>query len=115
MAEQVQTDLALLKWRHVDAIHEPRQRSAMCRLAETSKRSVADALAHNHVDPDCLHRMILTRLAFFRGLPHSHSTDRSVTVRINDRGPFGKGRCIDLSNGAARVLGMSGTGMVSIR
>src|ERR1700747_3173207 len=38
----------------------------------------------------------------------SHSTGRSVTVRINDRGPFIKGRCIDLSTGAARVLGMAG-------
>ena len=45
----------------------------------------------------------------------SHSNGRSVTVRINDRGPFVKGRCIDLSYGAARVLGMSGTGMVSLR
>jgi len=44
----------------------------------------------------------------------SQSTGRSVTVRINDRGPFVKGRCIDLSNGAARVLGMSGTAMVSV-
>ena len=45
----------------------------------------------------------------------SHSTGRSVTVRINDRGPFVKGRCIDLSNGAARVLGMGGTEIVSLR
>ena len=45
----------------------------------------------------------------------SHSTGRSVTVRINDRGPFVKGRCIDLSNGAARVLGMDGTAVVSLR
>jgi peptidoglycan lytic transglycosylase len=45
----------------------------------------------------------------------SHSTGRSVMVRINDRGPFVKGRCIDLSNGAARVLAMSGTMMVSVR
>ena len=44
----------------------------------------------------------------------SHSTGRSVTVRINDRGPFVKGRCIDLSTGAARVLGFSGTAMVSL-
>jgi len=44
----------------------------------------------------------------------SHSTGRSVTVRINDRGPFVKGRCIDLSTGAALVLGMSGTAMVSL-
>jgi rare lipoprotein A len=45
----------------------------------------------------------------------SHSTGRSVTVRINDRGPFVKGRCIDLSNGAAHALGMDGTTMVSLR
>ena len=45
----------------------------------------------------------------------SHATGRSVSVRINDRGPFVKGRCIDLSNGAARVLGMDGTAMVSLR
>jgi rare lipoprotein A len=44
----------------------------------------------------------------------SRSTGRSVTVRINDRGPFVKGRCIDLSTGAARVLGVAGTAMVSL-
>jgi rare lipoprotein A len=45
----------------------------------------------------------------------SHSTGRSVTVRINDRGPFVKGRCIDLSHGAAHVLGMDGIATVSLR
>ena len=45
----------------------------------------------------------------------SHSTGRSVTVRINDRGPFVKGRCIDLSTGAARVLGVTGIARVSLR
>jgi rare lipoprotein A len=44
-----------------------------------------------------------------------HSNGRSVTVRINDRGPFVKGRCIDLSTGAAHALGMSGTDLVSLR
>jgi rare lipoprotein A len=44
----------------------------------------------------------------------SHLSGRSVTVRINDRGPFVKGRCIDLSTGAARELGMAGTAMVSL-
>ena len=43
------------------------------------------------------------------------SNGRSVTVRINDRGPFVKGRCIDLSTGAAQALGMSGTALVSLR
>ena len=45
----------------------------------------------------------------------SQLTGRSVTVRINDRGPFVKGRCIDLSTGAARALGIGGTAMVSLR
>src|SRR5262245_47838726 len=31
---------------------------------------------------------------------------RSVILRINDRGPFVKGRSIDLSSGAARAIGM---------
>ena len=39
---------------------------------------------------------------------------RSVTVRINDRGPFAKGRAIDLSHGAARAIGMGGTGNVRL-
>jgi rare lipoprotein A len=40
---------------------------------------------------------------------------RSVTVRINDRGPFGKrGRIIDLSEAAARELGMIGSGVVPV-
>lgn len=44
----------------------------------------------------------------------SRSNGRSVAVRINDRGPFVKGRCIDLSNGAAHALGISGTAVVSL-
>jgi len=37
---------------------------------------------------------------------------RSIIVRINDRGPCVKGRAIDLSNGAARAIGMGSTGNV---
>src|SRR5215212_12124824 len=33
---------------------------------------------------------------------------RSVLVRINDRGPFTRGRVIDVTPAAARVLGFSG-------
>jgi rare lipoprotein A len=39
---------------------------------------------------------------------------RSVVVRINDRGPFVRGRVIDLSTGAARVLGMMTTGTAPV-
>lgn len=41
-------------------------------------------------------------------------TGRSVVVRINDRGPFSRGRVIDLSRGAARVLGVTGTAPVRL-
>lgn len=33
---------------------------------------------------------------------------RSTVVRINDRGPFVRGRQLDLSRGAARAIGMGG-------
>lgn len=36
---------------------------------------------------------------------------RSVIVTINDRGPFIKGRVIDLSAGAARAVGLTGSGI----
>jgi rare lipoprotein A len=40
---------------------------------------------------------------------------KSVDVRINDRGPYGKGRIIDLSRAAAKVLGMLGTGVAQVK
>ena len=40
----------------------------------------------------------------------STSTGRQVTVRINDRGPFAKGRVLDLSFAGAQALGMIGQG-----
>jgi rare lipoprotein A len=41
-------------------------------------------------------------------------TGRSVTVRINDRGPFHGGRIIDLAAAPARALGVAGTTYVSL-
>lgn len=39
---------------------------------------------------------------------------RSVVVRINDRGPFVRGRVIDVTPAAARVLGFSGLAPVTL-
>lgn len=39
---------------------------------------------------------------------------RSVVVRINDRGPYVRGRIIDLMPAAARALGFSGLAQVEI-
>jgi rare lipoprotein A len=45
----------------------------------------------------------------------SLSTGKSVTVRINDRGPFTKGRILDVSQAAAQKLGFIQKGTDSIK
>src|ERR1700745_296994 len=40
---------------------------------------------------------------------------RSVAVTINDRGPFGKHRVLDLSPSAARSLGMISRGVIFVK
>jgi rare lipoprotein A len=40
---------------------------------------------------------------------------RSVVVRINDRGPYARGRIIDLTKAAARQLGILGSGTAHVR
>lgn len=39
----------------------------------------------------------------------------SVTVRINDRGPFVGGRCLDLSEAAFSAIGDTGAGVMSVK
>jgi len=41
-------------------------------------------------------------------------TGHAITVRITDRGPYAKGRCIDLSKAGARALGFAGLAPVSV-
>lgn len=40
---------------------------------------------------------------------------KSVHVRVNDRGPFSRGRVIDVSRGAARQLGMISSGTAKVK
>jgi len=42
-------------------------------------------------------------------------TGKSVTVRINDRGPFIAGRIVDVSPAAAEQLGMVGRGVAQVK
>lgn len=42
------------------------------------------------------------------------NNDKTVTVRINDRGPFIKGRVIDVTTIAAKELGMIQSGVVPV-
>lgn len=41
-------------------------------------------------------------------------TGKSVIVRVNDRGPFIRGRILDLSLGAAQVIGLNNSGVAKI-
>lgn len=43
------------------------------------------------------------------------ATGRSVTVRVNDRGPYMPGRIVDVSYSAAQTLGMVGKGLANVR
>ncbi len=43
------------------------------------------------------------------------ATGRSVTVRVNDRGPFVQGRVVDVSYSAAQTLGMVGGGVAKVK
>jgi rare lipoprotein A len=54
----------------------------------------------------CAHRSLPfgTKLRVTRG-------ERSVVVTVNDRGPFVRGRVLDLSTGAARAIGLTGAGV----
>ncbi len=40
---------------------------------------------------------------------------RSVTVRVNDRGPYVPGRVVDVSHSAADALGMVGSGIAKVK
>jgi rare lipoprotein A len=54
----------------------------------------------------CAHRS----LPFGTKLRVTHGS-RSVVVTVNDRGPFIRGRVLDLSTGAARAVGLTGAGV----
>jgi rare lipoprotein A len=56
----------------------------------------------------CAHRS----LPFGTKLRITHG-GQSVIVTVNDRGPFVRGRVLDLSTGAARAIGLSGLGEVT--
>ncbi|MGY0572353.1 septal ring lytic transglycosylase RlpA family protein [Bradyrhizobium sp. RDM12] len=43
------------------------------------------------------------------------SSGRFVTVRVNDRGPFVRGRVVDISPSAAEALGMVDKGVANVR
>jgi rare lipoprotein A len=45
----------------------------------------------------------------------SLETGRSITVRINDRGPYVNGRIVDISRAAAESIGMIDRGVTKVK
>jgi rare lipoprotein A len=75
------------------------------RKTASGERFSADALTAAHRTLPFGTRVRVTSLA----------TGRSVTVRINDRGPFIRGRTVDISRAAAQSLGMIDRGVTKVK
>jgi rare lipoprotein A len=76
--------------------------------AESGLASYYSGRGH-HGDMTCAHR---TRA--FGSVVTVTYAGRSIRCRVNDRGPFVRGRVIDVSLNAARALGMMRSGVVTV-
>jgi rare lipoprotein A len=77
--------------------------------AESGLASYYGGRGHHRDEMTCAHR---TRpLGSMVTVTHA---GRSVQCRVNDRGPFVRGRVIDVSVTAARALGMMRSGVVRV-
>jgi rare lipoprotein A len=73
--------------------------------SETGSRTASGA-RYNPMGMTAAHRT----LPFGTKLKVTHGS-RSVVVTVNDRGPFIRGRVLDLSKGAASAIGLTGRGV----
>jgi rare lipoprotein A len=73
--------------------------------SESGKRTASGA-RFNPMGMTAAHRS----LPFGTRLKVTHG-GRSVMVTVNDRGPFIRGRVLDLSKGAAQAIGLTGRGV----
>lgn len=79
---------------------------------EFQGKKTASGEAYNKWDYTCAHKTLAfgTRLKVI-----NLKNKRSVIVRVNDRGPWVKGRIVDLSYVAARQLDMIKDGVVPVK
>lgn len=90
-------------------------------LAGEAKEVVASYYSHGHTTANGERYNPDGKTAAHRTLPFGTKVkvtnpvnNKSVVVRINDRGPFIKSRSIDLSRGAAVALGIIGAGVAKV-
>lgn len=80
--------------------------------AETGRRTTANGEAFNPAGATAAHKTLpMPSYVEVTAL----DTGRTIVVRINDRGPFANDRLIDLSEGAARQLGVFGQNYAGVR
>ena len=74
-------------------------------------RTTANGERYNMMDLTAAHKTLP-----FGTFVHvtNRANNKTIVVRINDRGPFVRGRIIDLSYAAAKVIGASSTGVVDV-
>jgi rare lipoprotein A len=89
------------------------QAFAECGIAShySSGTRTANGERYNHMGVSAAHKSLPFGT---RVVVRNQRTGRSITVRINDRGPFVAGRIIDLSTGAKNALGMDGLASVCL-
>ncbi|MGO8953657.1 MAG: septal ring lytic transglycosylase RlpA family protein [Rhodomicrobium sp.] len=89
------------------------QAFAECGIASTysSGTRTANGERYDHTGISAAHKSLPFGT---RVVVRNQRTGHSITVRINDRGPFVAGRIIDLSTGAKNALGMDGLAPVCL-
>ena len=103
---------AAMSWRDANASIAPssgsgRSFSGMASFyGNESGSKTASGQRFNQNAMTCAHRS----LPFGTKLRVTHG-GRSVVVTVNDRGPFVRGRVLDLSTGAARAIGLTSAGV----
>jgi rare lipoprotein A len=97
-------------WREAHAAIVPTSGGTFSGMASfygnESGSKTASGQRFNQNDMTCAHRT----LPFGTKLKVTHG-DRSVVVTVNDRGPFVRGRVLDLSTAAARAVGLTVAGV----
>jgi len=102
-------------------IHHVGERLRKEILYETGKGTYYSQRAHGHKTANGERHDKNAMICAHKKLPFgtlirvvNEKNKKEVVVRVNDRGPFGKGLVIDLSYGAAKELGMLADGVVPV-
>ena len=103
-------------------ISEPRKKTAIYDIRPVHVQSGIASWYRDHRTASGERFNVNARAAAHRSLPFGSKvrvidlkTGKSIIVRINDRGPYIRGRIIDLTVGAARELGMYHRGIARVR